>query len=42
MEASPLCDGARFTQNLEQAYGQMWRHWVEEQALEQNTGESTP
>lgn len=25
--ASPLCDGARFTRTLEEAFRQMWRNW---------------
>jgi predicted O-linked N-acetylglucosamine transferase (SPINDLY family) len=27
MAASPLCDGSRFTRNLEDAYRYMWRSW---------------
>jgi predicted O-linked N-acetylglucosamine transferase (SPINDLY family) len=27
---SPLCDGARFTHGLEQAYRQMWRQWCDD------------
>jgi protein O-GlcNAc transferase len=27
MAASPLCDGPRFTRNLEDAYRTMWRRW---------------
>jgi predicted O-linked N-acetylglucosamine transferase (SPINDLY family) len=27
MQSSPLCDGAAFTRNLEQAYRTLWRRW---------------
>jgi predicted O-linked N-acetylglucosamine transferase (SPINDLY family) len=29
MEGTSLCDGKRFTQNLEQAYRQMWLEWCQ-------------
>jgi predicted O-linked N-acetylglucosamine transferase (SPINDLY family) len=29
--ASPLCDAARFTANLEGAYRSMWKTWCEKQ-----------
>jgi protein O-GlcNAc transferase len=29
MAASPLCDGPRFTRNLEDAYRSMWHRWCE-------------
>ena len=29
MAASPLCDGARVTRELERAYRAMWRLWTE-------------
>lgn len=32
MAASPLCDGPRFTRDLEAAYRAMWRHWCETRA----------
>jgi predicted O-linked N-acetylglucosamine transferase (SPINDLY family) len=30
MEASPLCDGKRFTRGLEEAYRSMWQRWCVE------------
>ena len=30
--ASPLCDAARYTRDLEAAYRDMWRHWCSRQA----------
>jgi predicted O-linked N-acetylglucosamine transferase (SPINDLY family) len=36
---SPLCDGATFTRQLEEAYRAMWRRWVE--TAEQAPGEPT-
>lgn len=30
MRESPLCDGARHTRNVEQAYREMWRKWCAE------------
>jgi predicted O-linked N-acetylglucosamine transferase (SPINDLY family) len=27
MEASPVCDGARYARNLESAFRAMWRSW---------------
>lgn len=32
MAGSPLCDGAGFTRDLEQAYREMWRKWCAETA----------
>ena len=29
MAASPLCDAASFTRDIEAAYRQMWRHWCQ-------------
>jgi predicted O-linked N-acetylglucosamine transferase (SPINDLY family) len=35
LSASPLCDGAAFTRNLEVAYRRMWRRWCEGQRQEE-------
>lgn len=31
LEASPFCDGSRFTRGLEQAYRSMWKQWCADQ-----------